>query len=70
MPALKCEDLNSWRWVQFEQQMMICPDCGAVIHHTPDNLRLHIGWHKGLNIWDPNYQEYIRRRDPSEEGGS
>lgn len=85
MPALKCEDLNTW--VRYAHDILMCPDCGAaVVDYATNNVKLHIDFHRGLNIWDPNYQEYRKeesrreappnyqeyrkRKDPEEEGGS
>ena len=66
MSALKCEDLNLWTWARYysnDLQVILCPDCGAVVYHAPENLKLHIEWHRGLNIWDPNYQNFIKESE-------
>lgn len=65
--ALKCQDLSNWRDLPIQVvKYLVCPDCYTLI---PDKfVKFHIQYHEGLNIWDPNYQNY--KKDPYEEGGS
>jgi hypothetical protein len=62
MPRLNCEDPNRWERhftnPKNPVELIICPDCAALILPVKQHYEAHIQFHQGLNIFDPNFQEY------------
>jgi len=70
LTALKCEDPKLWGKIPLPEfrTLIICPDCGAMVDESYE--KIHVDFHRGLNIWDPNYQHDRTNPYPDEEGGS